>query len=80
MGNLESASDNLEEAIEYFQKAIAIRINAGDVAASLLANSYLCLSRVHYLRGEYDRSWSILGESEALYFRTVGAEAHFMAQ
>ncbi|KAH8602772.1 P-loop containing nucleoside triphosphate hydrolase protein [Bisporella sp. PMI_857] len=79
MGNLEYADDNLDEAIEYFEKAITLRSNAGDSAASLLANSYLCYSRVHYRRGEYRKSWGILGESEALFFRTKGPDDHFMA-
>jgi tetratricopeptide (TPR) repeat protein len=80
MGNLEFASDNLDEAMDYFRRAITVRINAGDTAASLLANSYLCMSRVHYLRGEYEEAFSLLAQSEALYFLTAGADAHFMAQ
>jgi tetratricopeptide (TPR) repeat protein len=80
MGNLEAASENLDLSLEYFKRAIAIRIDSGDVAASLLANSYLCMARVHYLRREYDEAFNLLGQSEALFFRTAGADAHFMAQ
>jgi tetratricopeptide (TPR) repeat protein len=80
MGNLEAASDSLDEAMDYFNRAIAIRIEAGDMAASLLANSYLCLSRVHFLQGRYEEAFKMLAESEALFFRTTGADAHFMAQ
>ena len=80
MGNLEAASDNLDDAMDYFKRAIAIRIDAGDMAASLLANSYLCMSRVHFLRGEYADAFNLLAQSEALFFRTAGADAHFMAQ
>lgn len=80
MGNLESASGNFDEAIDFFEKAIAIRLSAGDAAASLVANSYLCLSRVHFLRLEYENSFNLLGESEALFFRIAGADSHFMAQ
>ena len=80
MGNLESASDNLQEAMSYFKKAIDIRLKADDSAASLLANSYLCQSRVHYLWGEYETAFNLLAKSEALFVRTSGADAHFMAQ
>lgn len=84
MGNLESAVypgvDNLDLAMDYFKRAVAIRIMPGDEKASLLANSYLCMSRVHYLRGEYDEAYKLLSQSEALYFRIAGADAHFMAQ
>jgi len=79
MGNLESTCDNLDTAMDYFKRSIAIRIEAGDMAASLLANSYLCMSRVHYLRSEFDEAFNLLGQSEALFFRTAGADAHFMA-
>jgi tetratricopeptide (TPR) repeat protein len=80
MGNLESAAGNLDEALDYFNKAIAIRSKAGDTAASLLATSYLCLSRVYFLRGDYDKAFNLLGESEALFFRIGGPDGHFMAQ
>src|SRR6266536_852663 len=80
MGILESTSDNLVEAMDYLKRAVAIRTEAGDAAAALLANSYLCMSRVHYLWGEYETAFNVLGQSEALFFRTAGADAHFMAQ
>jgi hypothetical protein len=83
MGNLESAdttADNLEKAMEYFERAIAIRLEGGDAAASLLANSYLCISRVYYLRKEYKTAQDMVAQSEALFFRISGADAHFMAQ
>jgi hypothetical protein len=84
MGNLESAdtysANNLEKATEYFNRAIAIRIAHGDTANSLLANSYLCMSRVHFLAGDYEKSSTLLGQSEALYYRISGADAHFFAQ
>jgi hypothetical protein len=84
MGNLEaadsSAADNLENAANYFQRAIAIRIAGGDTANSLLANSYLCMSRVHFLKQEYDDALALLSKSEALFYRISGADAHFLAQ
>lgn len=81
MGNLETACDNLEKAREFFDKAIAIRVNGGDANASLLANSYLCLSTVFYRRREFETAFSMVGQSEALFFRTsAGAETLFNAQ
>ncbi|KAH7416708.1 P-loop containing nucleoside triphosphate hydrolase protein [Cadophora sp. MPI-SDFR-AT-0126] len=79
MGLLESTSDNLSKAKEYFNQAIAIRFACGDSASSLLANSYLCMSRVHFLEKEYDQAFNMLAQSEALYVRTSGANAHFMS-
>jgi len=80
MGNLEFASDNLITAMDYFKQAISIGLDAGDSAASLLANSYLCQSRVHFLWAEYEIVYNLLAQSEALFVRTTGANAHFMAQ
>jgi tetratricopeptide (TPR) repeat protein len=80
MGNLESATGNVDEAMEYFDKAISIRLAAGDAAASLLANSYLCLSRAHILRSEYENAFNLVAVSESLFFRIAGADSHFMAQ
>ena len=80
MGILESTSDNLVEAMDYFKRAVAIRTDAGDSAASLLANSYLCMSRVYFLWNDYQAAFNMLGKSEALFVRTSGADAHFMAQ
>jgi len=79
MGNLETATDNLDDAMDYFERAIAIRVDGGDTAASLLAFSYLCMSRVHYLRGEYDTAQKIVAQSEFLFSHTSGADALFMA-
>lgn len=80
MGNLESAAGNLDEAVNYFNKAIANRISHGDSAATLLANSYLCLSRAYFLRGEYKKALDVLAQSESLFFRIAGGDSHFMAQ
>jgi hypothetical protein len=84
MGNLEStdtvAVDNLKRATDYFNRAITIRVAHGDTANSLLANSYLCMSQVPFLAGDYEKSLVILGQSEALYYRISGADAHFFAQ
>jgi hypothetical protein len=84
MGILESADivaeNNLEKATDYFDRAITIRVAHGDKAKNLLANSYLCMSRVYFLANDYDESLAMLGQSEALYYRISGADAHFFAQ
>jgi hypothetical protein len=66
--------------MEYFNKAIDIRLKAGDAAAFPLAITYLCLARLYYLRREYEAAFDVLAQSESLFFRTAGADAHFMAQ
>jgi tetratricopeptide (TPR) repeat protein len=84
MGNLESASNNFDQAMEYFKRAINIRVdesnNKDDTAAILLAVSYLCVSRVHFLKENYETALNMVAQSEALFFRTSGANAQFMAQ
>ena len=79
MGNLESACDNLDEALEYFNRAARLRLAAGDTAASLLATTYLCTARAHFLKGDYDKAYKITAESEALFVRTSGTDNHFFA-
>jgi hypothetical protein len=79
MGNLESACDNLDEALEYFNRAVPLRLAAGDTAASLLATTYLCIARVHFLKGEYLKAYKITADSEALFVRTSGTDSHFFA-
>jgi tetratricopeptide (TPR) repeat protein len=72
MGNLESACGNFEKGMEFFQRAISIRKASGDEAASLLANSYLSLARLHFLRREYDLAFNVVAKSEGLISRAVG--------
>ncbi|KAH7348885.1 P-loop containing nucleoside triphosphate hydrolase protein [Rhexocercosporidium sp. MPI-PUGE-AT-0058] len=80
MGVLECASDNLVEAAVYFSRAITIRIQGGDEATNLLANSYLRLSRVQYNSKDYDGALATLAKSESLYLKiTDGGAAPFMA-
>ncbi|PVH79051.1 TPR-like protein [Cadophora sp. DSE1049] len=79
MGHLETTSENLVEATDYLQRAIEIRLAGGDAASNLLAISYLCLGRVHFLQEEYEKAFDIVAQSEALFFRTSGANAPLMA-
>lgn len=80
MGLLECASENLLKAEELFKQAIEIRILAGDSASSLLASSYLYLSRVYLNMKEYKLALSTLGNAEVLYLKISGPDAPFMAQ
>ena len=80
MGNLESASDNLDEAMEYFNQAVSLRLAAGDPAAILLATTYICIARVYFLKGEYDEAFKMTAQCEALFVRTAGADNHFLAK
>lgn len=80
MGNLEDASGNQSEALRYYAQAIEIREKCGDQASSLLATTYLCLSRVYYARENYDVAFNILGKSESLFVKTIGQAGHLMAQ
>lgn len=79
MGNLESACDNLDEALEYFNRVVPLRLAAGDAAAALLATTYLCIARVYFLKREYEKALEITAESEALFVRTSGTDNHFFA-
>lgn len=84
MGNLEAAdglaTDNFDKAAKYLDRAIEIRLAAGDSANSVLAISYLCRSRVHFLQKRYDDALRVLIQSETMYYRLSGANAPVMAQ
>lgn len=80
MGNLESASDNLDEAMEHFNRAVSLRLAAGDPAAILLATTYICIARVYFLKGDYNEAFKMTAQCEALFVRTAGADNHFLAK
>ncbi len=80
MGNLEYASDNMIDAMDYYTRAIDIRNRSGDAAVNLLAISYLCQSRVYFNQKDHETAFKTLGKAEALFVRTSGAGAPFMAQ
>jgi hypothetical protein len=80
MGNVESACNNLVEAMDYFNRAVPIRLAAGDSAASLLALTYICIARVHFLKEEYDEAFRMTAQSESLFVRSSGADNHFLAK
>lgn len=79
MGNLETGCGRYQEAMEYFTRAIEIRVALGDIAAGQLALTYLCIARLYYFEGKYGESMKTLALSEAMFVRTSGAETHFMA-
>lgn len=79
MGNVESASENLDEAMTYFNRAVEIREGIGDDAASQLALTYLCIARVYYLQEDFEEASAKLAQSEALFVRTDGSNTQFMA-
>ncbi|RDW59780.1 hypothetical protein BP6252_12867 [Coleophoma cylindrospora] len=80
MGNLESACENHEEAMVYFDRAIAIRTQAGDDATDLLALALLCKARAYYCLDNLDDAFKITARSEALFVRKSGSsEKHFLA-
>lgn len=80
MGNLETAAGDYDKAMEYFDRAVKIRLAQGDTAANQLALLYLCMGRVDSLRKDYDRALKMFGRAENLFVRTLGAEKHYMAQ
>lgn len=80
MGNLETAAGDYDKAMEYFDRAVNIRIAQGDTAANQLALLYLCIGRVDSLRKEYDKAAKRFSTAENLFVRTLGAERHYMAQ
>lgn len=66
--------------MEYFQRAVAIRKQSGDQATSLIATSYLCMSRVYFLKKEYQTAIKMVADSESLFIRTIGPNSPFLAQ
>ncbi|KAK0118550.1 hypothetical protein ONS95_007438 [Cadophora gregata] len=79
MGVLECASGDFEAALDYFTRAATIRIQSGDSASNLLANTYLRMSRVYFNQQDYKNALKILEKAEILYLRVSDGEAPFMA-
>lgn len=80
LGNLELAQGNVEDAIDYYESALKIWIVGGDPTAEQLAVTYLCVARVHMLKGEYNEAMKFTQLSETLLIRTTGADMAFMAR
>ena len=79
LGNLETASGNLAESSDYFERATLIWVAGGDATASHLALTYLCMGRMHMLRGNFHEAEKNTTLSESMFVRT-GAPALAMAQ
>lgn len=79
MGNLETGCGRYEEAMDYYTKAVQIRVAQGDRAAGQLALTYLCIGRLYHFQGKYDEASKMLANSETLFVRTSSADTHFMA-
>jgi tetratricopeptide (TPR) repeat protein len=79
LGNLETASGNLTDSRDYFDRAILIWMSGGDTTATHLALTYLSMGRMHMLRGQLDQAQTMIKKAEALFVRT-GESALAMAQ
>jgi tetratricopeptide (TPR) repeat protein len=72
LGNIEAAEGNLDEALELFEQAAAIREKVGDTAASMLAMNFLMIGRVWFLKGDYLQAYELYQRSEAMFMKKVG--------
>jgi len=79
LGNLETASGNLDEAKDYYDRATMIWRAGGDKNASYLALTYLCVGRMHMLRGNLKDAEKWTSQAESLFVRTVGPNKGIMA-
>ena len=80
LGNLETASGNVTESQEYFEKASQIWKEGGDATATHLALTYLCMGRMHMLRLDLKEAERMTQLAESLFIRTVGkANKGFLA-
>ena len=80
MGNLETSAGDYDKAMEYFNRAVEIRLAQGEMAANQLALLYLCIGRVHTQRKDFEKALKMFSQAENLFVRTLGAEKHYMAQ
>jgi len=80
MGNLEAATGHYEEALDYYQRAVDIRLAIGDRAALQLGTTYLGIGRCHAAYKNFAEARRYFGQAEQLFVRTVGANKYFMAK
>jgi hypothetical protein len=80
LGNAELATGNLEDSMDYFNRAIPIWKAGGDKTATHLALTYLCVGRVHMLQGKLSEAMKWTTQSDAFFVRTIGADKGFMAK
>ncbi|KAH7416715.1 P-loop containing nucleoside triphosphate hydrolase protein [Cadophora sp. MPI-SDFR-AT-0126] len=72
MGVLECASGDLDVALKYFTRAVSIRIQGGDSASNLLANTYLRMSRVYFNQHDYNNALEVLEKAEVFIHYAYG--------
>jgi len=83
LGNIATASGNLDEAKEHYERAMMIWLPGGDKNATYLALTYLCVGRMHMLRGNLIKAEEMTTQAESLFTRTIGpgrgvlANVHF---
>jgi tetratricopeptide (TPR) repeat protein len=80
LGNAELAIGNLDDSMDYFNRAIKIWRAGGDATATHLALTYLCVNRVYTLQGKLNEAMKMITQSDALFTRTIGMDKGFMAK
>lgn len=79
LGNLELATGKTTQANEYYENALQIWLAGGDDTAFSLAVTYLCMGRLHMLRGKYADAHTYTTYSSELLGRTTGSNKGFLA-
>jgi len=79
LGNVEAAEDNLDEALDYYREAAAIREHIGDAAATMLGLNYLQIGRVYFLQGDFNHAYDMYQKSEGIFNKRVGKNRSFTA-
>lgn len=77
LGNLETATGNLAESMECFEKAQLISTSTNSSSASL-ATIYLGIARVYYLQYDFEKARRTVAQAELLIVRQIGADKGFM--
>jgi tetratricopeptide (TPR) repeat protein len=80
MGNIETATQHYDKALDYYQRAVEIYPTLGDVAAWKLGLVYMGIGRCHAAQLRYQDARRLYGQAEQLFVRTKGSDKHFMAQ
>ncbi len=79
LGNVESAEENLDEALELFQEAAAIRQGVGDKAATMLGLSFLQIGRVHFHKREFKIAYEHYQRAETIFNKKIGRNRTYVA-
>ncbi|KAH0564815.1 hypothetical protein GP486_001804 [Trichoglossum hirsutum] len=77
LGNLETATGHMEEAMEYYNKATSIYLKGDDKTAFQLALTDLCIGRVYMLQYKFAEARKAIARSEALFVRVLGTDKGF---